>query len=252
MKHYTYLLIDPDSEMMYIGVRSYNGNPEKDPYMGSSTVMTTKDKRRCDKIILKTFKTRKEASNHEIELHELYDVVRNEVFWNQYKATSTRFNLRGLKRGSFSDLHIEKLCKAQQKRWAEGRGPKFPKGENHPSRKYSSVYLWKNIDGSIFKGTNLEFQKYTSANHIQNITKLIKGDRVQLNGWYITENLSSGCITTSSLYVDQYIWHNSEKEFVGTGKQLSDYLSLGALSTVNKVLRGNRKTVNGWYKEALS
>jgi len=27
MIHYTYLLMDPDSDKMYIGVRSYKGNP---------------------------------------------------------------------------------------------------------------------------------------------------------------------------------------------------------------------------------
>ena len=245
-------MIDPDSDMMYIGVRSYKGNPEKDPYMGSSTVMTVPDKLRCDKIILKTFKSRKEASDHEIELHELYDVVRDEKFWNRCKANSTKFNLQGLKRGPLSDSHRAKLCEAQQKRWTEGRGPKFPKGEDHPSRKYTSTYLWKNVNGSVFEGTNLEFQKHIGARHIQNVTRLVKGERTQLNGWYVTRNLGSGCETTNSLHVDRYTWSNGEEEFVGTGSQLADYLALTTLSTINKVLRGDRKTVNGWSKGCLS
>ncbi len=88
MYHYTYILLDPESNMKYIGMRSCKCKPEEDTYMGSSYSMTIHDKRRCDKLVLEEFDTREEALQHEIKLHNQFEVHTNPEFWNLSKQTS--------------------------------------------------------------------------------------------------------------------------------------------------------------------
>jgi hypothetical protein len=96
-------------DMVYIGVRTYNGPLNEDSYMGSSTHKDMKDglKNRPDdfvKFILRIFDTRDEANQHEIDLHEEYDVAANPRFYNKVKSTSTGFDTTGIK-------HTEEACK---------------------------------------------------------------------------------------------------------------------------------------------
>lgn len=96
MYHYTYLIWHRPSRMKYIGVRSSILIPSKDTnYWGSSKhlpvdVATTHKKR-----VLKIFSTRKEALDHEIALHNKYDVAVNPNFYNKAKQTSTKFDTSG-------------------------------------------------------------------------------------------------------------------------------------------------------------
>ena len=96
MHHYTYLIWHKSSRMKYIGVRSSTLTPNNDTdYWGSSKhlpvdVATTHKKR-----VLKTFSTRKEALQHEIYLHNKYDVAVNPYFYNKAKQTSTGFDTAG-------------------------------------------------------------------------------------------------------------------------------------------------------------
>lgn len=103
MNHYTYMITTPavESQCMYIGVRSSKKTPEKDGYMGSSKPLLAWAKQNPGvgrKIVLATWATRAEALEHEIFLHECFDVSRNRKFWNQSKATTTYFDVSGLKR----------------------------------------------------------------------------------------------------------------------------------------------------------
>ena len=93
--HYVYLLQHRNTGMCYIGVRSCKCKIGQDTYMGSSSVMTKKDKNGCNKIILKRFNTRKEAIAYEVELHEEFGVAKNSFFWNKAKQTSTGFDTNG-------------------------------------------------------------------------------------------------------------------------------------------------------------
>lgn len=110
--HYVYLLQHKDKELYYIGSRSCNGSIGNDSYMGSSSVMTTKDKENCHKIILARFKTREEAIAYEVELHNKFDVATNSLFWNKAKQTSTKF--------SFDPTGIKK-SKETRKRMSKAR-----------------------------------------------------------------------------------------------------------------------------------
>lgn len=95
MHHYTYLLINTATLMMYIGKRSCNCVPELDTgYKGSSKYVP---KTECVKVILKTFLTAKEALEHEIKLHNIFNVAVNSMFYNKAKQTSTKFDTTGTK-----------------------------------------------------------------------------------------------------------------------------------------------------------
>ena len=91
--NYTYEIENKINRIRYIGVRSCNEAPVDDPYMGSSKrlneAIAIEGKENFTKKILQTFPTREEAMKHEIDLHELYDVARNPMFYNQAKSTST-------------------------------------------------------------------------------------------------------------------------------------------------------------------
>lgn len=93
--HYTYLLIEDVTEMLYIGVRTSKVPPDEDPYMGSSKYVPVAN---CDKIVLNEFSTREEAIQDEIRLHYLYDVCKNTMFYNRAKQTSTGFDSTGIVR----------------------------------------------------------------------------------------------------------------------------------------------------------
>lgn len=111
MYHYTYLLLNQTTLMMYIGKRSCNCLPEEDvQYMGSSKYVP---KEQCTKTILKTFSSSREAVQHEIYLHNLHDVGVNPMFYNRSKQTSTKFDTTGVST-SHSEETKAKLSKAKK------------------------------------------------------------------------------------------------------------------------------------------
>ena len=99
--HYTYEIKNKKSGNIYIGVRSFNNSPASDPYFGSCKTLNkaieNEGIENFTKTILQTFDTREEAAEDEIFLHDLYDVAKNPIFYNQAKATSTGFNNTGIK-----------------------------------------------------------------------------------------------------------------------------------------------------------
>ena len=88
-----------DARRMYIGVRSCKGSPESDWYFGSSRQLkkwiAEHGVDKVDKQVLATWPTRKEAISHEMLLHDCFDVVRNQEFWNKAKQTTTGFDRTG-------------------------------------------------------------------------------------------------------------------------------------------------------------
>ena len=96
--HYTYeientLIPDGlDEPKYYIGVRSCDCLPEEDiKYMGTSTTlsraMTGGMQIYFKKTILNIFQTRKEAEQHEIDMHAELDVQANPNFYNLQNAS---------------------------------------------------------------------------------------------------------------------------------------------------------------------
>lgn len=67
-----------------------------------------------EKIILQTFKTRKEANEAEIILHNFYEVGLNPHFANKAKATSAGFTTAGMKHGPESREKMSKVRKGRK------------------------------------------------------------------------------------------------------------------------------------------
>ena len=108
MNHYTYM-IRSSNAMFYIGARSCECLPEDDKYYGSCDSFTAWQKQNnetLDKHILGTFPSRALAIEHEIELHNFYDVAKNKLFWNKAKQTAVGFDTAGTK---LTKEHIEKV-----------------------------------------------------------------------------------------------------------------------------------------------
>lgn len=110
MYHYTYLIQHKNSTKRYIGVRSSKVPAKEDiNYWGSSKYLPDDVKETHRKIIIKEFKTRKEAVLHEILLHELNNVGINSDYYNKSKQTSTKFDTSGIK---LTEEHKAKCSKA--------------------------------------------------------------------------------------------------------------------------------------------
>ena len=91
--YYTYWLFLRDGRN-YIGVRTTSKvKPSKDDYFGSSKYVSKDDVKL--KVVLREFKTKNEALQDEIELHEKYGVAANPHFANRSKLTSTGFSIAG-------------------------------------------------------------------------------------------------------------------------------------------------------------
>lgn len=266
MNHYTYMLVDPFSEMRYVGVRSCKCAIENDSYKGSSSIMTKEEKERCVKLILGVFSTRQDAMIGEIRLHSKLQVLKNTSYWNKAAATSTGHTTLGrsltvkerqhlsnkMKGRKFTARHKAKLSISQQIRYNEGRGSLlkyFPKGEEHPSRHFKSIYKWKTVYGKVFIGTNLEFRDNISPSAtIQSITRVIKGERAQHNGWYIVENMSSNCCTSFCVYTTKFNWVKTDgSTFLGTTTELNDtFVHKPGVGSFNKVASGKRLSAFCW------
>jgi hypothetical protein len=212
-QHYVYLLQNKVNGMCYIGVRSCKGTIWDDGYMGSSRHMTQEDKDNCNKIVLARFGSREEAVAYEIEMHNKFDVVKNPLFYNKAKQTSTGFDTTGR---VMSEEEKEKRSKALMghkgaKTWS---GKKLPEAtrvkmsqatkgvaksdqhkkalkESHKDRQYKAyddtTYTFINKDGTVFTGTQYAICKQFSADK-SNINSLIKGKRKSHKGWSIVTN----------------------------------------------------------------
>lgn len=106
MNHYTYLLINKFTGMLYIGKRSCTCLPEEDiDYMSSSKYVPKQD---CFKVILSKFESSSDAIQDEIKLHTLFNVGVNPAFYNKAKQTSTSFDTTGTTH-SVSNITKERL-----------------------------------------------------------------------------------------------------------------------------------------------
>lgn len=113
MYHYTYM-IRSSNAMFYIGARSCAVLPEDDKYYGSCDSFTAWQKENneaLDKHILGTFPNRALAIEHEIELHNFYDVAKNHLFWNKAKQTAVGFDTSGTTQSE--ELKLKKSLKTK-------------------------------------------------------------------------------------------------------------------------------------------
>lgn len=101
--NYTYQITELSSGMKYIGVRTSKIEPSLDLgvyYFSSSSnkkfISDQKENVENYKYeILAVFDNRVDAANHEIELHEQYNVCRSKEFYNRASAGSSLFDMTG-------------------------------------------------------------------------------------------------------------------------------------------------------------
>ena len=206
--HCVYLLSSKVKDKYYIGVRSCKCKIPEDTYMGSSRVMTKEDKDNCNKIILKKFKTRVEAIVYEIELHNQFDVANNPLFWNKAKQTSTGFDTTGT---TYSEERRAALSKALQghvgaKTWLGKKLPEEMRSKISESNKY----------------------KPKSESH----RKALKEAR--------NKRVNTGYDSTIYEFT-----HSAYGVEICTQYELYNKYNIPK-SNLNKVIKGERKTVNGW------
>lgn len=84
-----------------IGVKYFSSSKDKD-FIAEQKVSPEKFKYK----VISTFKTRKEALNMEIKLHEKFDVAKNDKFYNKAKQTSSGWDTSGF---IFSDEMRKKI-----------------------------------------------------------------------------------------------------------------------------------------------
>lgn len=98
---YTYMLICDQTGQKYIGSRSANKHcaDEDIKYMSSSStvVRMIQDGFTFKKLILAEWNTHHEVLEHEIFLHECFDVGKNKDFLNRARQTSISFTAYGYK-----------------------------------------------------------------------------------------------------------------------------------------------------------
>ena len=97
--HYVYKIVELNTEMMYIGVRSCDIEPINDIgtyYYSSSTVQEFIDKQKVNpnnylyEVILQ-FDSREEAEDYEIYIHALLNVSKDEKYYNRRNAGKNDF-----------------------------------------------------------------------------------------------------------------------------------------------------------------
>ena len=98
--NFVYLILNKTNHKKYIGVKSCDEDPKdvigKKYFSSSSDKNFIKEQKefpeRFKYRVLKNFKTREEALNLEIYLHETYNVDKSEEFYNLSKQTSIKFS----------------------------------------------------------------------------------------------------------------------------------------------------------------
>lgn len=131
---YTYCIFT--DYFLYIGVRTCKElglAPENDKsYMGSSKnpefIKIPKNKKK--KLIFSTFLTRYDAVEHEIMLHNYYNVAENPLFANLSKQTSTGFDVRDVQRGENNPMWGRKHTEEAKQKQSKAKKGKYT-GKDH-------------------------------------------------------------------------------------------------------------------------
>ena len=135
MNNYTYYSYE-EYGRGYIGSRGCKCSVEEDvEYFGSFSDKTFKP---TQKIILETFKTREEAYEAELLLHNFFEVDINSHFANKSKLTSSGFTCPK----KFSDEEIQKRLKEQRinaaRKWNKNNPEKHKEYKKKSAEKNSN------------------------------------------------------------------------------------------------------------------
>jgi hypothetical protein len=109
MYHYVYKLTHRETNEFYIGSRTSKLSPDEDTYLGSMKSWKP-EVNKLQKTIIKTFSTRKEAVQYEIDLLKIF--IEDELNRN-YHIPSLGFHTQGLKRNDEWKLWNSKRLKGK-------------------------------------------------------------------------------------------------------------------------------------------
>jgi hypothetical protein len=191
MNHYVYYSYE-EWGPGYLGCRSCKCDPEEDTaYFGSFSDTNFKP---TQKIVLKTFETRKEALEAEVLLHSFFNVAKNPHFANRAKQTSTGFDTTG------RTFALTEETKQQMSNAKTGENhPLFGKtGENNPNfgRKHSDEAIQRMREAQLGKTASDETKQLMSdarrgENHPNFGKNLAEETRQRISeskigkGWYV-------------------------------------------------------------------
>lgn len=152
MYHYVYLL-EFENGMGYVGMHSTVIEPELDTrYLGSGTALPPKDSIGCTKTILKTFSSREEAVQYEIDIIDLNDCVASPIWYNQRRSTHDkhgsslslehreliRETMIGRKRPEFAAKYVGEGRTPAQRAGSIRAGEKI-RGTKNPDKGFPSI-----------------------------------------------------------------------------------------------------------------
>lgn len=178
--HYTYRITNTEERMYYYGVHSCNCLPKEDigvKYFSSTKKEFIKDQKENPQNykykVLKIFSTRKEAVEHEIFLHNKFNVKCHKQFYNKSNQTSVKFDTTGTK-----IVHSETRNKKISLALTGVKHPKerVEKMKNSLLKKYEEGYINPNKG----KKASQEVRNKISKNHARisgednHMTKTIK------------------------------------------------------------------------------
>jgi hypothetical protein len=135
---YTYLIWNKETKMKYIGyhkdkndMNDYYGTPVSKRNRNSLEFqrILLEDRSSLKKRVLQWFDTAKEAIAHEIELHDRYDVARNEMYYNARKQTATGFNA--------GDIHWDNCMRNRHSKKMKELGIKPPSADTWWTEEHS-------------------------------------------------------------------------------------------------------------------
>lgn len=177
--HYIYKIIFPTGHT-YFGVRSCNCKPQEDPYLGSP--YTHKDfweKYTPIKKVLREFKTRKEAVEHEIIVIEWFWSINKDLSLNVHN--NNQFNFKKCK-------HTEKTKKQISQKLKGTKRPLEVIDKIRNSQKTKNFTI-VSPEGVVIEATNLsDFSKNNNL-HRGDVQQLLRGEILHTKGW--TKNLNS-------------------------------------------------------------
>lgn len=147
--HYNYVITNLNNHMRYVGVRSCSCWPTEDiKYWGSCNNLKEsilkEGKEWFKKEILAIWDTRELAVEHEIRLHNHFEVGANPMFYNKSKQTNTGFDTTGIivteetrKKLSLSGKdrkHTEDTKRRMRKPKSDKSNMRKPKSEEHKKK----------------------------------------------------------------------------------------------------------------------
>jgi hypothetical protein len=256
----------------YIGMREcpHNLTPETDSYLGSYTDKTFKPNK---KVILGKFSCLEFALEHEIELHNKYNVDVWDVFANRAKQTSSKFSFRGSgeKNPRFGKIGVYSHSQQTKDRirlanlgennywygrtWREGTHPMLGRIHSKETREIMS----KNRKGKYTGAENPFYGKTHTQECRDTISEKLKGRfSGELNPFYgknhseTTKNKMRGprpSITGSNhpKYKAVCWFHEQYGEFFCSATDLRKMFPELASSSLSNLLNNKRKTpYKGW------